>query len=107
MPQVRGTFPELSNGVKKAMPRVKGKAHPHKEHTPIVSERQRGFFGAELGRREAGKKTRTKMSEAELRAHLKESRGHSLPSSSGETRKGRAGGMAERRAAARGRARGA
>ena len=51
-----------------------------RKHTPIVSKKQRGFFGAELARKEAGKKTRTKMSQAELKKHLKESKGKKLPS---------------------------
>ena len=33
---------------------------------PAVSERQRRFMGAELGRKRAGKKTRTGMSESDL-----------------------------------------
>ena len=33
---------------------------------PAVSEKQRRFFGAELGRLRAGKKTRTGMSERQL-----------------------------------------
>jgi len=33
---------------------------------PAVSERQRRFFGAELGRLRAGKKTRTRMSSSQL-----------------------------------------
>ena len=33
---------------------------------PAVSEKQRRFFGAELGRKRAGKKTRTGLSEAKL-----------------------------------------
>ena len=52
---------------------------PKKKHTPIVSEAQRGLFGAELARKRAGKKTKTKMSEAELSRHLKESKGKNLP----------------------------
>jgi len=40
---------------------------------PAKSEKQRKFMGAELARKRAGKKTRTGMSEAELRkfAHKK------------------------------------
>jgi len=49
-----------------------------RKHTPIVSEKQRGFFGAELARKRAGKKTKTEMSEAELSRHLKESAGKKL-----------------------------
>ena len=33
---------------------------------PAVSEKQRRFFGSELGRKRAGKKTRTGLSEAKL-----------------------------------------
>lgn len=33
---------------------------------PAVSEKQRRFFGAELGRARAGEKTRTSMSEEKL-----------------------------------------
>lgn len=57
-------------------PMPKGK---HRKHTPIVSEKQRGFFGAELARKRAGKQTRTNMSEAELVRHLEESKGKKLP----------------------------
>ena len=40
---------------------------------PAVSEKQRKFFGAELSRKRAGKKTKTKMTEKQLRefAHKK------------------------------------
>jgi hypothetical protein len=50
-----------------------------KKHTPIKSKAQRGLFGAELKRKRAGKKGKTKMSKAILRKHLKESRGKKLP----------------------------
>ena len=50
-----------------------------RKHTPIVSEAQRGFFGAELARKRAGKATKTDMSEAELVRHLKEAGGKKLP----------------------------
>jgi len=50
-----------------------------RKHTPIVSEKQRGFFGAELGRLREGKKTKTGMSEEQLKGHLQESGGKSLP----------------------------
>jgi len=56
-----------------------GKGCKKKRHTPIVSKKQRGFFGAEYARKKAGKKGRTKMSKAELRRHLKESKGKKLP----------------------------
>ena len=51
----------------------------HKKHTPIVSKKQRGFFGAELARKRTGKETKTEMSEAELSRHLEESGGKKLP----------------------------
>lgn len=35
--------------------------------SPAKTERQRRFFGAELSRKEAGKKTRTGLSEEELK----------------------------------------
>jgi hypothetical protein len=50
----------------------------HKKHTPIVSEKQRGFFGAELKRKQEGKSTKTDMSETVLKRHLKESAGKLL-----------------------------
>lgn len=58
----------------KGCPKKKGR-----KHTPIVSKKQRGFMGAELARKRAGKRTRTKMSEAELARHLEESAGKRLP----------------------------
>jgi len=51
----------------------------HRKHTPIVSEAQRGFFGAELARARTGKGTKSDMSQAELSRHLKESKGKDLP----------------------------
>lgn len=49
-------------------------------HTPITSEAQRGKFGFELARREAGKKPRMKgITTEELRAHLNEAKGKKLP----------------------------
>jgi len=51
----------------------------HKKHTPIVSEKQRGFMGAEYARKKAGKKAKTKMSRAELKRHLVEAGGKKLP----------------------------
>lgn len=41
---------------------------------PAVSEKQRRFFGAELGRRRAGKATQTHMSEEQLRDFAKKSK---------------------------------
>jgi len=60
----------------------------HRKHTPIVSRAQRGMFGAEYARRKAGKAPRMKgITKAELRGHLKESRGKRLPKRT--TRKGK------------------
>lgn len=50
-----------------------------RKHTPIVSEAQRKFFGAELARKRSGKKTKTDMTEEELVRHLKEVKGKKLP----------------------------
>jgi len=59
----------------------KKKSNPdkHRKHTPITSEAQRGFMGAELARKRAGKKGKTGMSEAELVRHLEEVGGKDLP----------------------------
>lgn len=57
----------------------KGCSKGGRKHTPIVSEKQRGFMGAELARKRSGKSTKTDMSEAELSRHLKESKGKDLP----------------------------
>lgn len=51
----------------------------HRKHTPITSEAQRGFMGAELARKRAGKEGKTEMSKAELARHLEESKGKKLP----------------------------
>ncbi len=51
------------------------------KHTPIVSEKQRGLFGAELARKREGKKGKTGMSEETLAEHLHESKGKDLPAS--------------------------
>lgn len=57
------------------MPRKK-----KKKHTPIVSKKQRGLFGAEYARRKEGKKGRVpSITTEELRSHLKESKGKRLP----------------------------
>jgi len=56
----------------------KKKGNP-KKHTPITSEAQRGFMGAELARKRAGKEGKTEMSQAELARHLEESKGKDLP----------------------------
>ena len=58
---------------------LKGALRRHRKHTPIVSEKQRGFFGAELARKRRGEATRTQMTEEELVRHLKESKGKKLP----------------------------
>ena len=58
-----------------------------KKHTPIVSKKQRGLFGAELARKRAGKKGKTSMSETTLKGHLEESKGKKFhnPHSAGAT----------------------
>jgi hypothetical protein len=56
----------------------------HRKHTPLVSEKQRGLFGAELARRRAGKQPRMKgITTKELESHLEESKGKDLPARSG------------------------
>ena len=51
-----------------------------RKHTPIVSEEQRGLFGAEYARRKKSKKRRMKgITKAELKSHLEEAGGKSLP----------------------------
>ena len=58
-----------------------------RKHTPLVSKKQRGFFGAELARRRKGKKGRMKgITEEELARHLRESKGKKLPFQSEHTR---------------------
>lgn len=52
-----------------------------RKHTEITTERQRGFFGAEYARKKAGKKGKTTMSKATLKAHLEETSGKKLPKS--------------------------
>ena len=55
-----------------------------RKHTPIVSEKQRGFFGAELRRRKKGKRAKVKeITTTELRSHLHEAKGKKLPKKSG------------------------
>ena len=57
----------------------KKKGNPGKKHTPIVSEKQQGLFGAELRRRREGKKGRMPgITEEELERHLRESKGKKL-----------------------------
>jgi len=54
-----------------------------RKHTPITSEAQRGKFGAELARREAGKKGRMPgITTQELKSHLHEAKGKDLPARS-------------------------
>ena len=56
-------------------------------HTPIVSKKQQGLFGAEFARRRAGKKRRMKgVTTKELVSHLRESKGKKLPKQKGYTR---------------------
>lgn len=51
-----------------------------RKHTPIVSEAQRGKFGAEYARRKKGLAPRMKgITTEELRIHLEEVRGKKLP----------------------------
>lgn len=61
----------------------------HRKHTPITSEAQRGFFGAEYARKKAGKKGKTDMSLEELRRHIKEAKGKKLPARAKKSRKKR------------------
>lgn len=51
-----------------------------RKHTPIVSKKQRGLFGAELARRrKGGKGLLSSITTSELESHLKESAGKKLP----------------------------
>lgn len=55
----------------------------HRKHTPIVSEKQRGKFGAEYARRKAGKTpAMPSITKKELKSHLEESGGKKLPTRS-------------------------
>lgn len=55
----------------------------HRKHTPITSKKQQGLFGAEYQRRKEGKKGRVpSITTEELRGHLQESGGKTLPSQS-------------------------
>jgi len=57
-----------------------GKRCKKRKHTPIISEKQRGLFGAEYARRKKGARRRMpKITREELREHLKESKGKKLP----------------------------
>lgn len=58
----------------------KGCKKKKKRHTPIVSEAQRGLFGAEYARRKKGLATRMPgITVSELKSHLKEAKGKKLP----------------------------
>ena len=66
------------------MPGKHGKRH--RKHTPIVSGAQRGAFGSAYAAKKAGKRKPPlvpaaiwKMPLAELKRHLKESKGKKLP----------------------------
>lgn len=51
-----------------------------RKHTPITSKKQQGLFGAEYARRKVGEEGRMKgITTAELKSHLKESKGKKLP----------------------------
>lgn len=53
-----------------------------RKHTEITSKKQQGLFGAELGRRDRGKKGRMSgITTEELKSHLRESKGKKLPES--------------------------
>lgn len=54
-------------------------AKGHRKHTPITSKKEQRFFGAEYGRKKAGKSGKTQMSRATLKRHLEESKGKHLP----------------------------
>lgn len=67
-----------------------GKGCKHRKHTPIVSKKQRGLFGAEYRRRKKGLKGKMSgITKAELRRHLKESKGKKLPKKSRKRKKRR------------------
>jgi len=62
----------------------------HRKHTPIVSKKQRGLFGAEYRRRKKGLKSRMKgITKTELKRHLKESKGKNLPEVAKKVAKGK------------------
>lgn len=65
----------------------KGCGKGGRRHTPIVSKKQQGKFGAEYARRKAGKKPRMSgITKAELKQHLEESKGKKLPTRSRKKR---------------------
>ena len=79
MPGV-GCKKRTSRTKKRNSKKKKTKKKKHKKHTPIVSEAQRGKFGAELARRRAGKKSQMPgITTKELEEHLEESKGKKLP----------------------------
>ena len=52
----------------------------HRKHTPIVSKKQQGLFGAEYARRKRGEAPRMPgITKGELKSHLEESGGKKLP----------------------------
>lgn len=52
----------------------------HRKHTPIVSEKQRGLFGAEYARRKAGKTPQIpSLKTKDIKSHLEEVGGKKLP----------------------------
>jgi len=82
-------------------PHKKEKNNPgkHRKHTEITSEAQQGLMGADLARLRAGEKTKTGMSEADLVAHLEESKGKDLPKRAKKSHSANEGGfLASRKA---------
>lgn len=52
----------------------------HRKHTPIVSEKQRGLFGAEYARRKEGKTPKIpSLKTSDIKSHLEEAGGKKLP----------------------------
>ena len=52
----------------------------HRKHTPIVSEAQRGLFGAEYARRKAGESPQIpSLKTKDIKSHLQEAGGKKLP----------------------------
>jgi len=71
----------------------------HRKHTPITTAAQQGLMGADLARLRAGKETKTGMSEADLVAHLEESKGKDLPERAKKSHSANEGGfLASRKA---------
>ena len=66
------------------MPGACCKTKGHKKHTPITTEAERGFFGAELRWARKGQARRApSLSEAEMVRHLHEAKGKKLPARRG------------------------